>query len=159
MDCTKCGALVPDDSDFCPECGMAIISDTSNLNPIVDGAGLTANAFEETKQERQAPDPDGKSQQEKPHLATAGSSLHTGDTACLVGIVAGILFTVAGLLIIIIASPGCETTSFGGDAYTFIYQGIVAIANSVALMARALGGCLAAVGVFMACSFWRKRCS
>lgn len=159
MNCVKCGALVPNDSDYCPECGAAMNADIPKVDSVAEKADLTADVSEKANPERKVSELGDKPEPEKPQSEEASSLLQTGDTACLVGIVAGILFTVAGLLIMIIASPGCETTSFGGDAYTFIYQGIVAIANSVALMARAIGGCLAAIGVFMACFFWRKRCS
>ena len=157
MNCMKCGALIPDDSDFCPVCGATIAADTPDAGSSASKTDMTANSLDEKSQKHSTPVSGNKPEPEKPKSAEAGSLTSKGDTACLVGIVAGILFTVVGLLIMIIASPGCETTSFGGDAYTFIYQGIVAIANGVALMARAMGGCLAAIGVFMACYFWRKR--
>ena len=62
------------------------------------------------------------------------------------GLAAGTFFIVLGLIRVLTAGTSISSTSFGGDFYTYTYQGIVAVAESLAVIEVTLGWILAAIG-------------
>lgn len=58
----------------------------------------------------------------------------------------GTLFIVLGIIQAASAGTSISSTSFGGDFYTYTYQGIVAVAEGLAAIERSLGMILAAIG-------------
>ena len=68
-------------------------------------------------------------------------------------LLAGVVMLCFGAYAFFTASVGCDSTSFGGDAYTYIYKGIVATAKTLYLICRCLGMALMCGGVAMTCHF------
>ncbi len=58
----------------------------------------------------------------------------------------GTLFIILGLIRIASAGTSISSTSFGGDFYTYTYQGIVAVAEGLASIEVTLGMILTAIG-------------
>ena len=179
--CPACGKDIPADSDFCQQCGANIhaaraqTADASHdaathCTIAPSGEGGEQNPAGQSETAQPAPSSASLAQPSAAahaSQASSASATHTSHNAGqgatrgvnIIGILLGIVFVVAGLIVIIMANPGCELTSFGGDAYTYIYHGIVAIANTLTLATRALGGCLMALGIFMSLHFYSREFS
>lgn len=71
----------------------------------------------------------------------------------IIGVSAGVVMLCFGAYAFFTASVGCDSTSFGGDAYTYIYKGIVATAKTLYLICRCLGMALMCGGAAMSCHF------
>lgn len=71
----------------------------------------------------------------------------------IIGVLAGVVMLCFGAYAFFTASVGCDSTSFGGDAYTYIYKGIVATAKTLYLICRCLGMALMCGGAAMSCHF------
>ncbi len=63
------------------------------------------------------------------------------------GLAAGAFFIVLGFVRIVSAGTSISSTSFGGDFYTYTYQGIVAVTEVLASIEVTLGWILVAIGV------------
>lgn len=116
MNCPECGAQLEEDSVFCVSCGAKI-----------ENGG--------TEKEGSAPSTDVK---EKTAAPT--------NTSKLIGIIVGIAFIVIGLIRIFTAGTSISSTSFGGDFYTYTYQGIVAVSEILASIEVTLGWIVVAIG-------------
>ena len=64
--------------------------------------------------------------------------------------------SVFGAVTFFSSAVGCESTSFGGDAYTYIYRGIVASAMTLHRICQAVGMSMMCGGVAIACAFVAK---
>ena len=64
----------------------------------------------------------------------------------LVGLVIGTLIIVVGIIRIMSAGTSISPTSFGGDFYTYTYQGIVAISEMIASLEVSIGWVIVAIG-------------
>jgi hypothetical protein len=66
--------------------------------------------------------------------------------ANLIGLIVGTLIIVVGIIRIMSAGTSVSSTSFGGDFYTYTYQGIVAISEILASIEVSLGWVIVAIG-------------
>jgi len=64
----------------------------------------------------------------------------------LVGLAVGTLLIVVGVMRITSAGTSISSTSFGGDFYTYAYQGIVAVSEILAEIEVSLGWVIVAIG-------------
>lgn len=170
MICSGCGALLDDDSLFCASCGKPVHS--PELNPAnEDLLKMHSNEGDGDRQDDQRTDEVEAGKIEKDVSASAmkdGMSAHglkmekpvKNDTDGekqeskskkmsireKAGLAAGTFFIVLGLIRVLTAGTSISSTSFGGDFYTYTYQGIVAVAESLAVIEVTLGWILAAIG-------------
>lgn len=123
MLCEKCRKNIPDDSLFCPECG----AETSQKKA-EDMKKALGNVIESPKTV----------------MKTKGSIFYN------FGLVVGTGCILAGLIFFFTGCP-IESTSFGGDFYTYTYKGIVAIAELMTTLIKAVALLLIAMGTFLDC--------
>lgn len=121
MNCAKCGAEIEANSNFCMSCGAKIESgDTEKMpnNPVTtDNIG------------------DGSSAVKAPVNITK-----------IIGMVVGLFFITVGLIRVLNAGTSISPASFGGDFYTYTYQGIVAVSEILASIEVTLGWIVTAIG-------------
>ncbi|MEE0706185.1 MAG: zinc ribbon domain-containing protein [Adlercreutzia sp.] len=136
MICPSCQKAIPDDSAFCEECGAPIEPSPHQAPTPAEPIILPTPA--------KPADPVAPSQEKSKGTLRLFSSI---------GIVAGILCIAAGIFGFV-ALPGTPNSgSFGGDFYTYTYQGIVALSKQLDIVARLACGALASFGVFLVCHF------
>ena len=168
MKCSACGAPLDDDSLFCAVCGNRIhqVDASAKMAPVVSAiTGFAGQTKEPESVEEEADKPDavetkssgsvnaesqiGAQEQEKagpqkdPAAATQIEKVSKW-TMLRLGI--GTLFIILGLIRIASAGTSISSTSFGGDFYTYTYQGIVAVAEGLASIEVTLGMILTAIG-------------
>ena len=125
MNCPKCGAILEEDAKFCASCGTRLddLGETSSDGVTQDKQNNHSTTFTpqkaETKKERKAN---------------------------VLGLIVGTLIIVIGLIRVVSAGTSISATSFGGDFYTYTYQGIVAISEILASIEQAIGWLIVAVG-------------
>ena len=56
---------------------------------------------------------------------------------------------VIGIAMAVLVEPSVTDMSFGGDAYTYIYQGIMVIVSQVGLLVRCVGMVIAVTGALL----------
>lgn len=120
MNCPKCGALLDDDSKFCVSCG-------ANLEVEV-----------ETKDNTAANSSPAKKAKTKPSTAKSLTKL--------IALAVGTILIIIGLIRVCTAGTSISSTSFGGDFYTYTYQGIVAISEILASIEATLGWVIVSIG-------------
>ena len=130
--CPTCGREVSEASKFCPFCRAEI-------------------AAEKNRRQAEAPECAAQGGIEK-----APSSRGTNGPEIAIGIAAGAILAVFGAVTFFSSAVGCESTSFGGDAYTYIYRGIVASAMTLHRICQAVGMSMMCGGVAIACAFVAK---
>lgn len=64
----------------------------------------------------------------------------------MLGLIVGTLIIAIGIIRIITAGTSISSTSFGGDFYTYTYQGIVAVSEILASIEVSLGWIIVAIG-------------
>lgn len=64
----------------------------------------------------------------------------------MIGLIVGTLFIIIGIMRVTSAGTSISSTSFGGDFYTYTYQGIVAVSEILASIEVSLGWIIAAIG-------------
>ena len=116
MECKKCGTLLEDDSMFCTNCGAKIEDEAKNEAPVSPTPSVTT------------PEKGKKTTNKK------------------IALIVGTLLIVIGFIRIVSAGTSISSTSFGGDFYTYTYQGIVAIAEQLAAIQASLGWVIIAIG-------------
>lgn len=143
MECPKCGTILEDDSKFCVACGAHL-----------DGAGVAAPADQnpvatqsyEVQQSPLASDTNVPEQSERHTVNPIEGIVTTLVNANLIGLIVGTLIIVVGIIRIMSAGTSVSSTSFGGDFYTYTYQGIVAISEILASIEVSLGWVIVAIG-------------
>lgn len=134
MDCPKCAAELDEQARFCTACGYKLEKQAGELP-----AGL----------------PVAEEKGEKVASPTPVSERKVGTT--VLGLVMGTIVIVIGLVRVLTAGTSITATSFGGDFYTYTYQGIVAISELLASVEVSLGWIIVAIGVGIDVSCLRKR--
>lgn len=74
----------------------------------------------------------------------------------LIGLIIGTLIIVIGFSRIVSAGTSISSTSFGGDFYTYTYQGIVAVSEILASIEVSLGWVIVAIGAAIDVSSLRR---
>ena len=130
MKCPKCGAILEEDSKFCVSCGAHLDgvteTESANPNPVTIESGNGQQGIV-TQNAKVVEDP----QKRKVNL---------------VGLIIGTLIIVVGFIRIMSAGTSISPTSFGGDFYTYTYQGIVAISEMRASLEVSIGWVIVAIG-------------
>lgn len=134
MNCPKCAAELDERARFCTACGYNLEEQAGGLP-----AGL----------------PVAEEQEEKVAPPTSAPERKVGTT--ILRLVLGTIVIVIGLVRVLTAGTSITTTSFGGDFYTYTYQGIVAISELLASIEVSLGWVIVAIGVGIDVSSLRKR--
>lgn len=132
LTCPACGAPVPGDSVFCPTCGAAVSS-------AVPKEGDSPAAEQGARAPREVPAPPA-------HAETGRKPSQNRDVA---RIAAGVALAVIGIAMAVLVEPSVTDMSFGGDAYTYIYQGIMVIVSQVGLLVRCVGMVIAMTGALL----------
>lgn len=125
MNCPKCGAILEEDAKFCVSCGTRL----DNLGG-ASSDGLTQDKQSDHPTTFNAPKTETKKERK----------------ANVLGLIVGTLIIVIGLIRVVSAGTSISATSFGGDFYTYTYQGIVAISEILASIEQAIGWLIVAVG-------------
>lgn len=129
MKCSKCGAILEEDSKFCISCGALLdsVEETIHTNPApvsIQSTSPQSTVISDTKVSE-------SSQKGKINLT---------------GLIIGTFIIVVGFIRIMSAGTSISTTSFGADFYTYTYQGIVAISEILASINVSLGWVIVAIG-------------
>lgn len=164
MNCATCNQPIPDDSLFCEHCGASLPPD--DIQPTVqqpiesdseESAAVATTIASDTAAGETYPAPVSA---EAVTVTTAAdapsgrtSETKAGTPYATVGIFAGALCLIAAVVGFVMAPEAAESASFGGDFYTYTYQGIAALSDSLALLVRLLCVSMAAFGVFLICHF------
>ncbi len=139
MNCPKCGAVLEEDSVFCVSCGTNLKEfaemSSNSVDPVASG-------------DKQVPTETRDSAKKK---AVAGGSSNDKWIRLIVGTV----FIAIGIYRIANAGTSISSTSFGGDFYTYTYQGIVAISELLVSIEVSLGFILTAIGAAIDLSAFR----
>lgn len=128
MECLNCGATLKEGAAFCGSCGTPAGQEPV---PVVEAPKKEMPAF-------------------------VKDLLKIENSPYLVGVIAGILFLIAGLVTMGDADTSLSYTSFGGDFYTYTYRGIRAVERVLVDLQKIGGGLLSASGVFLSCFFAGK---
>ena len=127
MNCPKCGALLEKDANFCVSCGANLVD--SGVATF-EHSDLTQDEQSEQAMTADPPKAEAKGNQK----------------ANMLGLAVGTILIIIGLIQVVSAGTSLSSTSFGGDFYTYTYQGIVAISEILASIERAIGWLIVAVG-------------
>lgn len=119
MKCFKCGAQLEDDAKFCTVCGTSM-----------EEVQTKQSEQNEAEELRKGENITGKQQNNIKKL----------------GLIIGTLLIVVGIFRILSAGTSISSTSFGGDFYTYTYQGIVAVTEILARIEVSIGWLIVAVG-------------
>ena len=142
MTCKHCGAELEADAKFCFSCG-AKLEETQQTEPAVAVAEPVAEAVAESVTAVPVNKPDWKNwlRQHYPMV---------------IRLTVGTLLILVGLIKIFSTGTSISSTAFGGDFYTYTYQGIVAITELLADIEGSLGWLIAAIGAWIDLGALRK---
>lgn len=144
MICPKCNATIPDDSEFCSNCGAPIQAAQAEDPPV--SAEKPISAEEEIMA---APD---KANGKDSRAVMAQISFNMD----YIGVIIGVLCIVIGLVFFATTSTSIHSTSFGADFYTYTYQGIVAVVETGVKLIKLLSLILILGGALVDCHYVKK---
>lgn len=124
MICKKCNASIPEDSLFCPICGEAI-----QTSP-------------DESQKTQA-----ESTKQKPDKTP--NKFKTIIDAQKIELIVGVICICVGIITLLTTTLSIESTSFGGDFYTYAYQGIYVATVMLTKLVRLVALLLVGLGTFL----------
>lgn len=130
MNCPKCGAVLEKNSKFCDSCG-------AQINGTEEAANTNSNPFAT---------PNSEVQQSTANIDTKVPEDAKRGKVDPIGLIVGTLIIIVGFIRIRSAGTSISSTSFGGDFYTYAYQGIVAISEILASIEVSLGWVIVAIG-------------
>jgi len=78
------------------------------------------------------------------------------NVSALIGMAAGLVVIVIGIIMLCTASDDLSHASFGADFYTYTYRGIRAVAEQTGKLIRTVSVLVMAFGSFMECYFLGK---
>lgn len=130
MVCPKCSAILEEDSKFCVSCGTNL-DEVSEDAPITPGLATSVNDLD---------------QQETKKSKTSESKKSENNKQRMLGLIVGTFIIAIGIIRIMTAGTSISSTSFGGDFYTYTYQGIVAVSEILASIEVSLGWIIVAIG-------------
>ena len=151
MVCPKCSAPIEADSLFCTNCGEKIVAEAADQTA-AQPAAENKNAVLRAK------------------LCAVGCTVLKAVAAffkklfrlrnipALIGLVAGLIFLRAGLLVAMSADTTLSSATFGADFYTYAYRGLRAAESALIGIQKACGGVMASIGAFTGCFFLCKLC-
>lgn len=128
MKCPKCGAILEEDSKFCASCG-------ANLDGLTEATPIIPDLAKPDASESQQKRGDHSKQKAQPSKNNK-----------MIGLIAGTIIIAIGIVRIMSAGTSISSTSFGGDFYTYTYQGIVAVSEILASIEVSLGWIIVAIG-------------
>ena len=127
MKCPKCGAILEADSVFCVSCG-------ASLSEIGEAASSTPGSTEHDN------DVTPQKQGEHPQKESVSNK------GKIISLIVGTIIIAIGIVRIMSAGTSISSTSFGGDFYTYTYQGLVAVSEILASIEVSLGWIIVAIG-------------
>lgn len=143
MECPKCGAILEEDSKFCTSCGENLNSmektPGANSTPVSDEDRSDVNVSQSTSET-------GDIRQDMIVDNGQGLKIPKMNKVDIIGLITGTIIIVIGIIRIIMAGTSISSTSFGGDFYTYTYQGIVAVSEILASIEVSLGWIIVAIG-------------
>ena len=137
MNCPKCNAIIDDDSVFCVHCGEPINDEDKNAE---------ASDKKEIKNDQVTEKEKVISKVSAPVPNDSVGRKILKDKTKLIGLIVGTILITVGIYRITNAGTTISSTSFGGDFYTYTYQGIVAISRILASIEVTLGWVIIAIG-------------
>lgn len=148
--CPSCGKEISETSVFCPFCRakMEVSPSVSSYGNAALGGRSVEHAVEEKPALLECEKREAVERQAAPRKGSV--------IPLVIGVVAGAVMVLFGAMTFFSASVGCEATSFGGDAYTYIYRGIVASAQTLYCICQAIGVSMMCGGVAICCAFAAK---
>ena len=141
MICPKCGAALDGDAKFCVSCGCQI-------------GWSEASASEEVVTPVTSQEPVEKTMPESNSHKKADTEKEPSKFN--IGTVVGTLLIIVGLSRIMTADTSISPTSFGGDFYTYTYQGIVVLSEILVSIEVSLGWVIVAIGAAVDVHSWRS---
>jgi hypothetical protein len=147
MKCPNCGTPLEDDAVFCVTCGTKIQQDEElQSEQVIDHATegpdeSKTEPVDSAMPEQKAADATSLNRIDFEHFQILGYGWQNIVAFCV-----GSIIILIGFARILSAGTSVSATSFGGDFYTYAYQGIVAITVMLSSIEVSLGWIIVAIG-------------
>lgn len=139
MVCPNCNAKIPEKMVVCPNCNMDLQTKRT--------MGIKENVRYKNQSNMDS------------SMPVRSYSVKNGiqDPVHIIGILSGTLLSIAGVIFFIMSFRSIEESSFfGGDFYTYIYDGICLMISLISCLIRAISVCMVIAGVLIDCHFMSK---